>query len=219
MGLDRARDCVSPFQLRLSTQSARTSLAAEGVCRHKANHRGVIVFTNASEVRGLPSTGITRPRRYYAPVRLPFAPPSRRRRLGTLPPNANGSPPLQPIAYVHRAVPTTPVSPKGAHVDAFPFNAAFPGNPAGRRSQLDFRGLLRLYYITARRFAQPPKAAFVTRLQSSRLLSQTARQLPDPSTSLRVESSSNGDTHQLGTHGLRGHDTGPHPLGETRIKQ
>ena len=34
-------------------------------------------------------------------------------------------------------------------------------------------------HVTARSIAQPPKAAFVTRLQPSRLPSQTARQLPE----------------------------------------
>jgi hypothetical protein len=40
-----------------------------------------------------------------------------------------------------------------------------------------------------------PKAAFVTRLRPSQSPSQTARQLPDQSTTLWVESSSTGDTH------------------------
>src|SRR5207249_4642284 len=34
-------------------------------------------------------------------------------------------------------------------------------------------------HVTARSIAQPPKATFVTRLQPSRLPSQTARQLPE----------------------------------------
>ena len=45
-------------------------------------------------------------------------------------------------------------------------------------------------HVTARRIAQPPKATFVTRLQPMRLPAQAARQLPDQSTTLRVESSS-----------------------------
>ncbi len=45
-------------------------------------------------------------------------------------------------------------------------------------------------HVTARRIAQPPKATFVTRLQPVRLPAQAARQLPDQSTTLRVESSS-----------------------------
>jgi hypothetical protein len=41
-------------------------------------------------------------------------------------------------------------------------------------------------HVTARQFAQPPKAAFVTRLRSSQLPSQTARQLPEQSTILQA---------------------------------
>jgi hypothetical protein len=52
--------------------------------------------------------------------------------------------------------------------------------------------------IMARWIAQPPMAAFVTRLQSGRLLVQTARQLPDQSTTLWVEPSSTGDTRPRG---------------------
>src|SRR5690242_13343410 len=52
--------------------------------------------------------------------------------------------------------------------------------------------------VTARWIAQPPSAAFVTRLRSGQLPSQTARQLPDRSTSLWVESSSTGDTRLSG---------------------
>jgi hypothetical protein len=46
---------------------------------------------------------------------------------------------------VHRAVSTTPANRTGAFVDCFPIHAAFPGNSAGRRSHLDFRGLLGIY--------------------------------------------------------------------------
>src|SRR6476620_8416851 len=45
-------------------------------------------------------------------------------------------------------------------------------------------------HVTARQIAQPPKAAFVTRLQPCRLPGRTARQLPDQSTTLWAESSS-----------------------------
>ena len=41
--------------------------------------------------------------------------------------------------------------------------------------------------VTARRIAQPPKAAFVTRLRPGQLPGQTARQLPDQSTILWVD--------------------------------
>src|ERR1700751_2558487 len=49
-----------------------------------------------------------------------------------------------------------------------------------------------------RRIAQPPKAAFVTRLQPCRLPDRTARQLPDQSTTLWVESSSTSDPRLRG---------------------
>jgi hypothetical protein len=52
--------------------------------------------------------------------------------------------------------------------------------------------------VMARWIAQPPMAAFVTRLQSGRSLVQTARQLPDQSTTLWVESSSTSDTRHRG---------------------
>src|ERR1700686_2313543 len=44
-------------------------------------------------------------------------------------------------------------------------------------------------HITARRIAQPPNAAFVTRLQPCRLPDRAARQLPDQSTTLWVRPS------------------------------
>src|ERR1700692_1117197 len=53
-----------------------------------------------------------------------------------------------------------------------------------------------LTLVTARQIAQPPKAAFVTSLQPCRLL--TARQLPDQSTTLWVESSSTSDPRLRG---------------------
>jgi hypothetical protein len=53
-------------------------------------------------------------------------------------------------------------------------------------------------HVTARRIAQPPKAAFVTRLQPFRLPGRAARQLPDQSTTLWVESSSTSDARLRG---------------------
>src|SRR5881394_1690337 len=58
--------------------------------------------------------------------------------------------------------------------------------------------------VTARWIAQPPKAAFVTRLQPGQLPDQTARQLPDQSTTLWVEPSSTGDTRRRGALGNPG---------------
>ena len=53
-------------------------------------------------------------------------------------------------------------------------------------------------HVTARWIAQPPKAAFVTRLRPGQLPNRAARQLPDQSTTLWVESSSTGDTRPRG---------------------
>ena len=52
--------------------------------------------------------------------------------------------------------------------------------------------------VTARRIAQPPKATFVTRLQPDRLPDKAARQLPDLSTSIRVDPSSTGNPRRRG---------------------
>ena len=53
--------------------------------------------------------------------------------------------------------------------------------------------------ITARRIAQPPKAAFVTRLRHDQLPKHAARQLPDQSTTIWVDSASTGYPCPRGT--------------------
>src|SRR3954465_14495616 len=58
--------------------------------------------------------------------------------------------------------------------------------------------------VTARWIAQPPKAAFVTRLRPGQLPDQAARQLPEQSKTLRVESSSTGVTRRRGALGNPG---------------
>src|SRR5712671_6930917 len=100
--------------------------------------------------------------------------------------------PRLPEPPFRRAVPTTPADRAGARVDCFPAHAAFPKWQEGRHPHCHFRGLHRLHSVTAHRIAQPPKVTFVTRLQPSQLSGQTARQLPDLSTIIRVESSSTG---------------------------
>src|ERR1700726_2524414 len=70
-------------------------------------------------------------------------------------------------------------------------------SPNGRRVGIrivTFEACSGFTHVTARRIAQPPKAAFVTRLQPLRLPARAARQLPDQSTTLRVESSSTDDS-------------------------
>jgi len=53
-------------------------------------------------------------------------------------------------------------------------------------------------HVTARWIAQPPLAAFVTRLRPRQLPSEIARQLPDLSTTIRVDPSSTGETRHRG---------------------
>src|SRR5436305_13509412 len=74
-------------------------------------------------------------------------------------------------------------------------------SPDGRRVAIrivTFEACSGFTRVTARRIAQPPKAAFVTRLQPFRLPSRAARQLPDQSTTLWVESSSTDDPRLRG---------------------
>src|SRR5262245_25915297 len=74
-------------------------------------------------------------------------------------------------------------------------------SPNGRRVGIrivTFEACSGFTRVTARRIAQPPKATFVTRLQPARLPARAARQLPDQSTTLRVESSSTSDARLRG---------------------
>src|SRR6478609_748096 len=74
-------------------------------------------------------------------------------------------------------------------------------SPNGRRVGIrivTFEACSGFTHVTARRIAQQPKATFVTRLQPCRLPDRTARQLPDQSTTLWVESSSTDDSRLRG---------------------
>src|SRR5947209_10268460 len=74
-------------------------------------------------------------------------------------------------------------------------------SPNGRRVGtriVTFEASSGFTHTTARWIAQPPKATFVTRLQPFRSPGRAARQLPDQSTTLRVESSSTGDPRLRG---------------------
>src|SRR5277367_4159823 len=74
-------------------------------------------------------------------------------------------------------------------------------SPNGRRVGIrivTFEACSGFTHITAHRIAQPPKAAFVTRLQPRDFSLQTARQLPELSTALWVEPSSTGVTRRRG---------------------
>src|ERR1700716_2170123 len=89
-------------------------------------------------------------------------------------------------------------------IERVPVSIASPlarPSPNGRRVGIrivTFEACSGFTHVTARRIAQPPKAAFVTRLQPFRLPGRAARQLPDQSTTLWVESSSTDDSRLRG---------------------
>ena len=80
--------------------------------------------------------------------------------------------PRLPASPFHRAVPITPVDRTGACVSCFPVRAVFPAIRSGRHPHRNFRGLLRLHSRYGPLDRSAAKAAFVTRLQSVRLLVQ-----------------------------------------------
>src|SRR4030088_942998 len=74
-------------------------------------------------------------------------------------------------------------------------------SPNGRRGGIrivPFEACSAFTHVPARRIAQPPEATFVTRLRPFRLPGRAARQLPDQSTTLWVESSSTSDPRLRG---------------------
>src|SRR6516162_9374548 len=80
-------------------------------------------------------------------------------------------------------------------------------SPNGRRVGIrivTFEACSGFTRVTARRIAQPPKVTFVTRLRSRQLPSETARQLPDLSTIIRVEPSSTDDSRLQGRTAITG---------------
>ena len=168
-----------------------------GVCRLIANHLHLAIFESTPEVRVLPSTGITRPQRSYDPVRTPPMPPPKAT-LRPLPSHQTGLPRL-PEPPFRRAAPTTPADRAGAHVDCFPASHGLPQMAGGSASALSLsRPAQALLTLRPAGSLSRPQATFVTRLQPLRLPAQAARQLPDQSTTLRVDSSSTDDSRLRG---------------------
>src|SRR4249920_3155427 len=168
-----------------------------GVCRLIANHLHLAFFESIPEVRVLSSAGITRLQRSYYPVRLPPMPPPEAT-LRPLPSHQTGLPRL-PEPPFRRAVPTTPADRAGALVDCFPAHAAFPKWQEGRHSALSLsRPAQASLTLRPAGSLSRPRATFVTRLQPMRLPAQADRQLPDQSTTLRVDTSSTDDSRLRG---------------------
>src|SRR5208283_6012187 len=95
--------------------------------------------------------------------------------------------------------------PGGPHECAcrcLPHGCCLPRHRGGSASALNLsRPAQAITQVAAGRIAQPPEAAFVARLQPGWLPRQTARQLPDPSTLIRMEPSSTRETRLQGAHG------------------
>src|SRR5664280_834404 len=171
-------------------------LILSGVSRLIANHPLLTIVESAPEVRVLSSAGITPPHRSYDPVRLPPDPPpkrcrSRDLRSGRVSPDYPHHPSIVPCPL--------PRWTRQVHMSIASLSAR-PSPPYGRVGVhiVTFEACSGFTHVTARWIARPPKAAFVTRLRPVRLLVQTARQLPDQSTTLWVESASTGDTRLRG---------------------
>src|SRR5215218_4086583 len=124
--------------------------------------------------------------------------------VGAASPSQDGSPPMTRITLPTGRAPY-PGGSRRVHVSI--------ASPLTRPSPFPRRVGIRIFTfeacsgftrVTARWIAQPPKAAFVTRLQPSQLPDQAAHQLPEQSTTLRVEPSSTGDTRRRGALGNSG---------------
>jgi len=102
---------------------------------------GLVRKALLTEVRALPSPGVTQVRQYYDPLPVPAEPPSLAKALELIL-RPNGGSPRPPSLH---AVPTTPVDRTGAPVGVFPARAAFPAPEAGRHPRLHLRGLLSLH--------------------------------------------------------------------------
>ena len=117
--------------------------------------------------------------------------------VGAASPSRDGSPPITRItlptcrAQYPGGSGRVPVSNSSPLTRPSPF-------PAGRHPHLHFRGLLRLHARYGPLIARPPKAA-LSRGSTPPVPGQTPGQLPDQSTTLRVEPSSTGDTRPRGT--------------------
>ena len=188
-GGDYLRPVQVESEIRLSLRlSVEFSLQSPDSFRcfqvhHQSPH--LIRFENIPEVRGLPSTGITRSQRYYYPVRIPRRPvPHSTVEAATL--AQHGPPPLarSPVSTCRAHYPGGPVQvhPSAASLD----RAAFPVSLAGRRPRLPFRGLLRLHTRYGPSIRSTARAAFVAGLRPSQLPNQASCQLPGQPTIARV---------------------------------
>jgi len=112
--------------------------------------------------------------------------------LRSLPSPMTGLPRL-PESPFQRAVPTYPGGPKQVRVSVASLSVR--PSPNLRRvgvRNFTFEACSGFTHVTARWIAQPPRAAFVARLQPGQLPNQAACQLPDQPTIIWMEPTSIG---------------------------
>jgi len=109
-------------------------------CKAKKNETPVFSRLAAfSELRSLPSTGVTRLPRYYEPLRHPIAPGLSVTgvRLVFAPDHAMGLPVLHRSSSCMHAVANTPAEPQGARFALFPSGCGLPRCCGGSASASD----------------------------------------------------------------------------------
>ena len=117
---------------------------------------------------------------------------------GAASPGRDGSPPLTRITLPACRAPY-PGGSRRVHVSiASPLTRPSPSPRRVGIRIFTFEASSGFTRVTARWIAQPPKAAFVTRLRPGQWPGQAARQLPDQSTTLWVESFSTDDSRLRG---------------------
>ena len=130
--------------LRLEIELPLKLPDAFGCCQAHRQSPILNFVASAPEVRALPSAGVTRPRRYYDPVRTPASTAAQGGVEGaTLVP---GGPPQMTRVTLPACRAHYPGGPQRVRLSvASPPRAAFPVSQPGRRPRLHFRGLLRLH--------------------------------------------------------------------------
>ena len=197
-----AQEAERRLRLRLAIQLSLKGPDLLGCCQAHRQSPVLASVESIPEVRVLPSTGVTRLRQYYDPVRLPSGPtpeaslrsrPSSKTGLPRYPVHLSGVPCSLPrrIGRVPMSIASPSVQP----------------SPTFRRvgiRVITFEACSSFTHVTARRIAQPPEAAFVTRLQPAQLPGRAARQLPDLSTTIWVDPSSTGEPRHRGAPNYSG---------------
>ena len=171
-------DAPSSTDRRPSSPQVKASSEVSGCSRVFQAHRQSPILgsvQSAPEVRALSSASIPRPPRSYGPLRLPSDPPPVRR--GVASPSRDGSPPMTRITLPACRAPYPGGSRRVLASIASPLTRPSPFPRRVGIRIFTFEASSGFTRVTARWIAQPPTAAFVTRLRPGRLPGQAARQL------------------------------------------